>query len=131
MNKTILIVDDDYDIRSTVSAFLEDSGYHTKTAGNGVEALAQLRACTQDNLPCFVLLDLQMPVMTGETFLKVIEDESEALQRVPIVIFTARGSLSDFEHSKKVKMKLKKPIDIDVLSSIASQFCDGDGSENF
>ena len=61
MSKTILVVDDEKDIRISLSGILEDEGYQVLTAACGVEALEKLR----EELPDLVLLDIWMPGMDG------------------------------------------------------------------
>jgi DNA-binding response OmpR family regulator len=61
----ILIVDDDEDIRDAVDDILRGEGFRTSLAANGAEALELLRADTSYDL---VILDLMMPVMSGEEF---------------------------------------------------------------
>lgn len=60
---SVLIVDDDADIRETLSDFLQDEGYDVAAVGDGAQALAFLRSGVA--LPCLILLDLMMPVMDG------------------------------------------------------------------
>lgn len=60
----VLIVDDDPGVLSLVRLLLETSGYETMTATNGAEALDRMR----HQLPCLVLLDMNMPVMDGFEF---------------------------------------------------------------
>ena len=61
-HKTILVVDDDEDIRELLKDALEDKGYVVRVAENGRVGLESLQ---QLDHPCMVLLDLLMPVMTG------------------------------------------------------------------
>jgi CheY-like chemotaxis protein len=66
---TILVVDDEEIVRSTAQATLERFGYTVLTAGDGQEALECLRSAPQVGI---VLLDLTMPVMSGEQTLREI-----------------------------------------------------------
>ena len=61
MSKTILVVDDEKDIRISLTGILEDEGYQVMTAASGVEALE----CARQDLPDLVLLDIWMPGMDG------------------------------------------------------------------
>ncbi len=63
---TLLLVEDDPDIRESVSELLEEEGYCVWQATNGREALDVLEAGCR---PDVILLDLMMPVMTGWEFL--------------------------------------------------------------
>ena len=61
----ILVVDDDAEIRESLSDLLSDEGHRVRAAANGKEALELLR---QTPAPCMILLDLMMPVMNGWQF---------------------------------------------------------------
>src|SRR6185437_6059247 len=62
--RPVLVVDDDPDIRETLRFVLEDAGYPVYSAENGEEALAVLASVNP--LPGLILLDLMMPVMSGD-----------------------------------------------------------------
>src|SRR6266446_9079911 len=64
--KSILIVEDDADVRGALSAVLEGEGYRVVEAAHGQEALQHLRADARGF--CMILLDLWMPVMNGWEF---------------------------------------------------------------
>jgi len=87
--RSILVVDDDVDIRATLTDVLEDEGYRVDAVGNGREALAYLRT---HRSPSIVLLDLMMPVMDGFMF-RAEQNNDPALAAIPVVVMTARGSL--------------------------------------
>lgn len=114
--KTILIVDDEPDLRDALAQILRDEGYHTETAATGLEALDKLRWGLR---PMVVLLDMQMRVMTGWDFRKEQQREP-ALAAIPVVAMTAghwkKQDLSDFA------ARIDKPIDIDRLRSVLGQF---------
>ena len=80
--KTILVVDDEKNIRLLYKAELEDEGYKVLTASNGLEALDVLKKETVD----LVLLDIKMPEMNGPEFLRYIRQFNQTL---PIIISTA------------------------------------------
>jgi CheY-like chemotaxis protein len=69
MNNSILIVEDDKDIREVYELVLRHNGYTVCTAVNGQEALTALDKCQ----PRLILLDIFMPVMDGETFIKTVD----------------------------------------------------------
>jgi DNA-binding NtrC family response regulator len=82
----LLLVDDDAAFRTVMSAELSRSGYDVRTAASGEEALA---ACAQEE-PQVVLLDLQMPGISGLEVLKTLRD-----RRLPgeVVMLTGQGSI--------------------------------------
>jgi CheY-like chemotaxis protein len=109
---TVLVVDDDPDIRDSLTELLEEEGYSAVGVANGHEALQCLR---ERKGICLVLLDWMMPVMDGATFLEAQAREA-AIARVPVVIVTAAGAahLSGLEG----KPVLAKPIQLEVLLNV-------------
>lgn len=120
-NKPILVVDDDPDIRDSIASALEIEGYSVLMAENGQAALDLLLSFQdKEDLPRCIMLDLMMPVMTGEEFLSEIKDKHEDLRHIPIVVASANGSL--LQNKLPAKEVLKKPIDINDLYRIAEQY---------
>ncbi len=82
--RSVLVVDDDADIRDALSILLEDEGYTVATARDGRDALE-----IADSIhPDVVLLDLMMPVMSGWQVLTAMK-RSQALRTIPVVVMTA------------------------------------------
>lgn len=84
---TVLVVDDDADIRLSIRSVLRLHGYDVREAADGQEAL---RAIFQHH-PDVILLDVAMPVMDGFALLERIRDFSD----IPVVMLSARGLQSD------------------------------------
>lgn len=114
-SKTILLVEDDTDIRDTLKEVLELEGYSVVPATNGLDAFQKLDSMTP---PCLILLDLMMPVMNGWEFLKVLHGTSHA--SIPVVVVSAAG---DKAKSVKTQGFVKKPIEVDTLLEIIRQYC--------
>lgn len=76
---SVLVVEDDDDVRDMMVELLEAGGYTALIARHGEEALAQLRAGQR---PCIILLDLMMPVMDGWTFCDEVQKDP-ALAGIP------------------------------------------------
>ncbi len=87
MEKTILIVEDDSNIRELLSLYLEQEGYHIETAQDGAEGLRNLKRTHPD----LVLLDLMMPVMDGTQMMR----ELRTFSQTPVIILTAKGEVFD------------------------------------
>lgn len=83
----ILIVDDDNDIRSLLSEFLDKNGLHTLQAANGIEMLEIFHAQTID----LIILDLNLPIANGLDLCR----ELRAHSRVPIIMVTAKTHPAD------------------------------------
>ena len=87
MSQTILVVDDDMNLRRMVRVYLEQEGYRVVEAANGRHALFTARY----EKPDLVLLDLMMPEMGGYDFIRHFTQESDA----PIIVLTAKLEESD------------------------------------
>ena len=83
---TVLVVEDDKNIRDLLKLYLEKT-YTVATAADGKEGLAQFRALQPD----LILLDVMMPGMDGWTLCRTIREES----KVPIIMLTAKSELDD------------------------------------
>ena len=90
MAKTILVVDDEPNLRSLVRAYLEKDGYRVVTAGNGREALFMAR----DEKPDLIVLDIMMPEMDGKEFMRLHRRE----RNTPIIMLTAKVDADDRIH---------------------------------
>ena len=117
--RTVLVVDDDKDIREAVGEILEDEGYPVALAKHGREALDYL---SSHEPPGLILLDLSMPVMDGATF-RDEQRKDEALASIPVVVFSASSPLSEKTLPLKPNGELAKPVDLDRLLAFVSRFC--------
>lgn len=111
---TIVVADDDPDIRRLVAEILRDEGYRVLVAANGQEALALVRA----RAPALVLLDLQMPLLNGWEVLEQLRREDI---RVPVVFMTAAYRARVEAERHRVAGFLAKPFDVDDLLAVVAQ----------
>ena len=108
---TILIVDDDADIREVLTLVLEMDHLPVLEASDGTEALARVRETPGIAL---VLLDLMMPNMNGADVLRVMKHDP-ALADIPVLL------LSGDRHAQSIAQELRadgcivKPVDLPVL----------------
>jgi CheY-like chemotaxis protein len=116
--RTILVVDDDSDLREIVREILVNNGFEVATARNGREALAYLNS---SHAPAFVLLDLSMPVMDGMAF-RSEQQKNPAIADIPVVVFTAAGNSAEKVSSMDVAGYLRKPPELEDLLAIARRF---------
>jgi two-component system, chemotaxis family, chemotaxis protein CheY len=112
--KTCLVVDDSRVIRKVARRILEDLGFSVSEAADGLEALTACRAF----LPDSVLLDWNMPVMSGIEFLRQLRQEF--VDGRPTVIFCTTEN--DLEHIAEAMRAgadeyIMKPFDGDILQS--------------
>src|SRR5438067_379235 len=84
--RSVMIVEDDHDIRVAVRGLLEGEGYTVLSATNGREALAVLRSLAER--PGLVLVDLMMPVMDGWQFIDELH-QSTVLAGIPFAVQSA------------------------------------------
>lgn len=119
----ILTVDDDEEIRSTLSVLLECEGFQSVHAKNGRVALDYLLATPDKELPHLILLDYMMPVMSGDDFCRSIA-LNKRLSQIPVVMMTASGNLVKLMDAvdKKADGYLSKPMDIYSLLSMIEYF---------
>ncbi len=111
--KTILVADDDKNIRLLLETELSAEGYRVILASNGLEALEKVKDKTLD----LVILDIKMPEMHGLEVLEAIRKENKKL---PIIICTAYEKMRDNYTiwAGQVAGYLTKPIDFDHLKAI-------------
>jgi signal transduction histidine kinase len=81
----VLVVEDNQDMSSFICRVLEPDA-HTRTAGNGREALAAIR----ERVPDLIITDMMMPVMTGEELIAALRQD-ERLRDVPVILLTAKA----------------------------------------
>lgn len=111
--KTVLLIEDDRSIRETMQELLEDEGYAVVTALNGAEGLRQLKKMKHS---CLVLLDLLMPVMDGNQFLKELDEgHGHVIAAISVVVMSAasEGQLDASARSKATGF-VRKPVDLEA-----------------
>lgn len=116
MTAPILIIEDDVGIREMLVDCLFDAGYTTMTAINGSGALDLLHGSAPK--PSLILLDLAMPLMSGQEFLRSWRDMGGD---VPVLVLTADQSERNHADLLGVDRVLTKPIDIAVLLTAVAQ----------
>lgn len=107
--RRILIVEDEPDLQELLAAYLQDAGYETALAGDGVEAMARFHAGAFD----LILLDLMLPKIDGFGVCELIRRES----KIPVIMLTAL----DGEHDQlrgfdlEIDDYVTKPFSMPVL----------------
>ena len=117
---SVLVVDDERDIREAVAEVLRDEGFEVHDAPDGAEALRQLRA----HRPDVVLLDLMMPGMNGWEFCAARKCEPE-LSRIPVIVISALGRVSGVD----AQAFLQKPFELEALVSTVRRYAGGERVE--
>ncbi len=103
---SVLVVDDDDDIRNALESILMDEGYDVRTACNGLEALRAIG----ESVPDLVFLDLMMPVMDGWRVMSTMRGDPY-LNAVPIVVLSALSAPG-------CERYIQKPISLQRLLEI-------------
>jgi CheY-like chemotaxis protein len=119
----VLVVEDDREQRETLCAMLDVEGFGHEEAANGREALDYLGAF---RAPCLILLDIEMPVMSGLEF-RVIQLADERLARIPVVVLTANDRGLDARFPG-VAGFLAKPLEFAKLAVILDRVCSRTGT---
>lgn len=119
--QTVMIVDDDGDIREAIAEALSDQSYGVVEAANGEEALAHLRGGTHDR-PCVILLDIMMPVMDGWQF-RDAQRSDPAIKDIPVVVLSAHASISEAANDMAVTDFLRKPVKLETLLAAVARYC--------
>jgi CheY-like chemotaxis protein len=110
---TVLVVDDDDEIRVALAEVLEDEGYRVELAENGRDALALI---DPERPPRVIILDMMMPVMDGWSVLAALRADAN-LANIPVVVVTAAGRRVG---NLPVAHVLPKPVILDrLLSAVA------------
>jgi two-component system response regulator MprA len=115
---TILLVEDDFDVREALTETLRDAGYTVDCACDGVQALDYLRAGAR---PGLILLDLMMPRMSGSEF-RMLQKVDPHLCHLPVVLLTADGRIEEKARALEAAGAIRKPIDLDKLLSTIELF---------
>src|SRR6187399_494477 len=108
--KKILIVDDSETIRQRVSGALENAGFETLTAKDGVEGLVSV----QQESPSMVILDVNMPRMNGLDMLDNLDLKTSGL---PVLLLTTEVQPSLMARAKKAGARgwMVKPVNLEQL----------------
>ena len=94
--KLVLVVDDEPDVVTYITTLLQDNGYETASAADGVKAMAQIK----ENRPALITLDMSMPEKSGVKVYREVKESAETAD-IPILVITGvtgfGGKSEDFE----------------------------------
>ena len=123
----ILVIDDEPDVISYLSAFLQDEGFWVFEASNGADGLTLAR----EKAPDLITLDITMPGMSGIEVLTALRRDGH-LSRIPVIIITgvtAFERLTDFRDVRPPEGFISKPINLEkLLSMIEEILASADGT---
>ena len=109
----ILVVEDDPDLLLMLATALELDGQRVVTATNGAEALRLARL----DRPSLVVLDLMLPVVSGEEFRKA-QLQDDAIKSVPVLVVSARHDAEIVAERMNAVGCLTKPVDLETFSTV-------------
>lgn len=112
---TVLIVEDEEDLREMMREALQMSGYAVITANDGSDAL---RKIDEIGRPCVILLDLLMPGMNGWEFFEKVRERPELLS-VPVIVHSSASSRAP----AGVTRVRQKPLAFERLVSVVAEYC--------
>lgn len=110
---SILVVDDEPDVRELFVDALEEAGHHVELAADGAQALTRLR---DGAAPCLVLSDLRMPRMDGFELSRAVARDPQ-LAAIPVVVMTGDRVLSFTSPARN------KPFSVDELDALVQRSC--------
>ena len=123
------MVEDDEDLLEAMLRLLRTAGYGVIGAHNGIEALDRMRG---GSVPCVILLDLMLPVMSGWEFRRR-QLEDPKLAEVPVIACTAHRGSGEAA-ALRVEHYLGKPVDLRALLQLIARYCaveeERDGEEH-
>jgi CheY-like chemotaxis protein len=115
---SVLVVDDDPDVRVLLETYLGLEGFDVLTACNGRDALERL----DQTRPSVILLDLMMPVMDGVEFRRQ-QQRQPLLRDIPVVCLSARHDAKQTAALLGVAECLAKPFELDTLVTVLRRHC--------
>jgi CheY-like chemotaxis protein len=117
---SVLVVEDDFDLRDALVPILEYEGHRVVSAANGREALDRLHDMTP---PSLILLDLMMPVMNGQDF-RAEQLRDPRLAGIPVVVVSAHPKAEEQAARMGAIGCLKKPFDVADLIELVRRGSD-------
>lgn len=119
--RTILVVEDDFDVRESLRDSLEDEGYLVAVAADGLEALDYLRS---HPAPSLILLDWMMPRCDGAEFLERRKADPQ-IASIPVVLLTADMRRNGTARAPEGGAFLTKPVMLRELLATVERFVRG------
>ncbi len=117
--KTILIVEDNELNQRLFAELLEEAGYATFSAGEGLDALA----LAKQHIPDLILMDIQLPAISGLEVTRWLKDDP-ALRHIPVIAITAYAMPGDEERMRAggCEAYIPKPISTTMFLETIARF---------
>jgi len=117
----VLLVDDYTESRVTVRELLENNGYEVIEAAHGQQALNFLVSSPEPPVQ-LIILDLQMPIMNGYQFLKLLGNYVR-LSTIPVLVVSAHAAPTDQTNYRNVVGYLRPPYQAEELLALVNAGC--------
>jgi two-component system, chemotaxis family, chemotaxis protein CheY len=108
---TVLVVDDDAEVRELLCVALTSEGYHVASVSNGREAMHHLRSHAD---ACIILLDLILPVMDGAHF-RTAQLQDRSLAWIPLIVMSGTVDADRRARELGARRLVRKPLDLDEV----------------
>ncbi len=113
---SVLLVEDDDDLRALYAFILANAGFRVKAVRSGFDALTELQAYCPD----VILTDLAIPAIDGVTLIGIIKSKAE-LAGIPIIAMTAYGqNLQDLAKSAGADLAVEKPVEVKSICDLVN-----------
>lgn len=116
--KTVLLIDDDADIRESLAEVIADHGFEVVTAKNGEEGIR----VALERRPGVIFLDLMMPVMSGWDVRPAMKRIPE-LADIPVVVLSGVDDVHHQVGYLDVDGYLRKPVDVKIFLEVVKGYC--------
>jgi CheY-like chemotaxis protein len=116
---TVFLIEDDILIGELVREYLKESGFEIEVEANGARALERLQ---QGFCPALILLDSQMPAMSGADFMAELKKTPLTACDTPVFLFSAERDVSEKAKILGCAGSLKKPVDLKDLREIVERY---------
>jgi len=117
--KTIMVCDDDQGIVDVLEIFLDAEGFNVVTEINSTNLLKKI----ETSQPDLLLLDLWMPLLSGDQVLKIIRN-TESIKKLPVIVLSASVDGSDIAEDAGADDFVAKPFNLDDIINKIKVFLD-------
>ncbi len=114
---SVLIVDDDDDVAELLAEVVQSLGHSVRVARDGKEGLCKI----EEQLPDVVLLDVEMPKLTGPQMAYRMFITDVGKEQIPIILLSGAVNLRDFARQVGTPYYLAKPFDVSQLMSLLAR----------
>ena len=115
----ILLVEDDFMLRGSLAAVLQQEGYKVECAANALDALQRLE---RQPKPSLILLDIMLPYMDGLEF-RAVQRASPDIADIPVIVITAVGVRPDIAAELDLRQSFFKPLERPRLLDAIRRHC--------